>query len=264
MPSLEENLHTWDATYHWKDLGEEWSSRWGGSKAQWFGALLPRIYRFLPVQNLLEIAPGYGRWTEYLRSSCDRLSAVDLSENCIKACRARFASDKNIEFHVNDGKSLAMIADRSIDFVFSFDSLVHVEVDVIDGYLHEIAKKLKQGGVAFIHHSNAGEFRRAFAVTRSLSGIALNGLVKTKVLDRQQGRALSMTASRFEERAAAVGLKCISQELVNWDSRRLIDCISIVTPAGSRWVRPNQIWRNGDFMKEATPIRRLASAYAAD
>jgi ubiquinone/menaquinone biosynthesis C-methylase UbiE len=261
MPTLEENLQSWDVTYDWKDLGEEWSSGWGGSKAQWFGALLPRIYRFLPAENILEIAPGYGRWTQFLKSNCERLDIVDLSESCIKACRERFAPEKHIGFHVNDGRSLAMIADHSIDFAFSFDSLVHVEVDIIQVYLHELAKKLRRDGVAFIHHSNAGEYGLAFAAGSNLPAVVLTSLVRAKLLDRQQGRALSMTAKRFEECSAAAGLKCISQELINWDSRRLIDCISIITPAASRWARRNNIVRNGDFMKEAGLIRRLASAY---
>jgi cyclopropane fatty-acyl-phospholipid synthase-like methyltransferase len=39
------------------------------------------------------------------------------------------------------------------DFVFSFDSLVHVESDVIENYLTQLAKKLKPNGIGFIHHS---------------------------------------------------------------------------------------------------------------
>ncbi len=261
MPTVQENLQSWDSTYDWKSLGEEWSSGWGSSEAQWFGALFPRVHRFLPAGNVLEIAPGYGRWTEYLKSNCERLDIVDLSENCIRACRERFASDRHIYYHVNDGKSLAGIADGSIDFAFSFDSLVHVEVDVIQGYLFELAKKLRPDGVGFFHHSNAGEYERTFTASSHLPGILRKSLVKTQMLDRQQGRALSMTAGRFEACATEAGLKCISQELINWDSRRLIDCISIVTPLASRWARANRVVRNPDFMKEADSIRRLASVY---
>jgi len=54
--------------------------------------------------------------------------------------------------------SLAVAADRSIDLVFSFDSLVHAERDVIGGYLNEFARVLADDGVAFIHHSNTGAY----------------------------------------------------------------------------------------------------------
>ena len=42
------------------------------------GSILPRIARFLPAGSMLEIAPGHGRWTAYLREHCDTLAIVDL------------------------------------------------------------------------------------------------------------------------------------------------------------------------------------------
>ena len=36
-----------------------------------------------------------------------------------------------------------MIQDKSIDFVFSFDSLVHAEAEVIEAYLNQLAMKLQ-------------------------------------------------------------------------------------------------------------------------
>ena len=31
--------------------------------SQWFGLIFPRIHAFLPTGTILEIAPGFGRWT---------------------------------------------------------------------------------------------------------------------------------------------------------------------------------------------------------
>ena len=125
---------------------------------QWYGTILPRIHAYLPAQTILEIAPGHDRWTRFLKDSCNRLILVDLSENCIEACQNRFADSSNITYHVNDGVSLAMIPDNTIDFVFSFDSLVHAEEDVIAAYISQLAHKLTNNGIAFIHHSNLGEY----------------------------------------------------------------------------------------------------------
>ena len=47
-----------------------------------------------------------------LRESDDR----DRDEACIDACRKRFESDSRITCQVNDGRSLAMIDDESVDF----------------------------------------------------------------------------------------------------------------------------------------------------
>src|SRR5437879_6478092 len=156
MPTVEQNLRQWDANYEWAKRGEEWSASWGGAEAQWFGAILPRIHAFVPATIILELAPGFGRWTNYLKDYCDHLIVVDLAETCIHACRERFAASSHITYHVNDGTSLSMIPDGSLDFVFSFDSLVHAEADVIAAYIRQLAKKLAPNGVGFLHHSNIG------------------------------------------------------------------------------------------------------------
>src|SRR4051812_19821486 len=102
--------------YEWKDAGEEWSEPWGTSAAQWTGAVLPRIQRFLPTGTILEIGPGYGRWTHYLKDYSQRLFAVDRAAQCVEACQQRFANDNRISCYVNQGGSLAMIPDDSLDF----------------------------------------------------------------------------------------------------------------------------------------------------
>jgi cyclopropane fatty-acyl-phospholipid synthase-like methyltransferase len=263
VPTVAENVSIW-AEYDWTKAGEEWSEAWGGSEAQWYGAILPRIARFLPTGSTLEIAPGYGRWTEYVRRYCERLALVDLSVECIRACRQRFAGDDRITYHVNDGMSLSMIEDTSVDFVFSFDSLVHAESDVIARYLQELSTKLAPNGVGFIHHSNAGEYRRYFQVTGAIRPRrALHGLFKARILDDWGWRALSMTAREFREHCEAAGLQCITQELINWDTRRTMDCMSTFTTRSSSWARPNRIIVNPGFMAEAKAVKRRAPLYSS-
>ena len=141
MGDVAENRKVWNETCDWSRRGEEWSDWFGGTEAEWFGALLPRIHSHVPTGTILEIAPGYGR-TQYLKDLCDRLIVVDLAERCIFHCRERFADASNIEYHVNDGRSLEMVPDDSIDFAFSFDSLVHVQTDVLASYLQQLSQKL--------------------------------------------------------------------------------------------------------------------------
>lgn len=264
MPTVGQNLQMWDVDYEWTKQGEEWSSAWGGSESQWFGAIYPRIHSFLPTGTILELAPGFGRWTNYLKNWCEHLIIVDLSENCIKSCQQRFASDSNITYHVNDGKSLAMVPDRSIDFVFSFDSLVHAEAEVIQAYLNQLSKKLKSNGVGFVHHSNLGEYRRGFSIIERIPGFLRDRLTQKGLLDRTHWRAFSMTARLFEKFSDQAGLHCVSQELVNWGTKRLIDCFSIFTLKTSVWARPNVVVENPEFMKEASMIKRLSAVYARD
>jgi SAM-dependent methyltransferase len=260
VPTVAENASIWE-DYDWPAAGEEWSGKWGGSEAQWLRTILPRIGRFLPTGTILEVGPGFGRWTHYLRNECERLIVVDLSERCIRACRERFAGDDRIACHVNDGSSLSMIESESIDFVFSFDSLVHAEADAMERYVQEFARVLSAGGAGFVHHSNAGSYRRYFEAPLRLPNRVRDALWTHRVVDTAQLRGLSMTAARFADDCEAAGLRCIGQELVNWDTKRLLDCLSTFASASSPWARPNRVVRNPDFMAEAAAVKRWAQLY---
>jgi SAM-dependent methyltransferase len=250
MPDVEANRRQWDGAYAWPQSGDEWSAGWGGPDAQWHSTLLPRLRRFLPAPAILEIAPGYGRWTRYLVACCERYVGIDLSTRAVAACRRRFADVEHAEFHAGDGRARAPLADASIDLAFSFDSLVHVEEDVIGCYLEELLRVLTADGVAFLHHSNlagcapvARPLRRALRLAERVRRRETGGF--------DQWRARTMSAERLAALAAEAGLACIGQEIVNWLSGRLLDCISLVTPAGSRWERPNVVVHNPYFMAEA-------------
>ena len=237
--------------YEWIAAGEEWSEPWGGSAAQWFGSILPRIHVALPASTIVEIGSGFGRWSHYLRRDCNQLHLVDPDPQCMEACRRRFGSDPKVSFHLNQGNSLAMIPDGSVDFVFSFDSLVHVRRQTIETYLSQFGAKLKPDGLAFVHHSNLGEH------TASVLGRAR----KKKIRPADHQRDPEMTASMFRELAERHGLKIVGQEQVNWRGRRLIDCFSIVTRQASKWKAGTRPLRNRDFMLEAQLIRRVAEHY---
>ena len=245
-----------------KTPGRKWSEAWGSSANQWLGTLLPRIERYLPTGTILEIAPGFGRWTSFLRSYCEELVAVDVSEKCVRACRERFAGDDRITFHVNDGTSLDMVEDGSVDFVFSFDSLVHAEADVIAEYLRQISRKLTADGAGFVHHSNAGEYHRYFSLTGSLPARVRDRLIRARILDHDGWRALSMTAPGFRRACEESGLRLVSQELVNWgDGRRLTDCLSIFAAQRAAASGEPRIVRNPKFIAEATGVKRRAALY---
>jgi len=233
----------WNVAYDWSQRGDEWSVAWGGPSYQWWVTLQSRIQGYLPARRILEIAPGYGRWTHYLRDVCDELIAVDIADTAIAHCRERFAGDPRLRFEVNDGTSLAVAGDRSIDLVFSFDSLVHAEADVIAGYLPEFARVLADDGVAFIHHSNMGSYEPG-----------------TYDPENIHWRATSVSAQLVEGLAVAAGLRCISQEPVAWGGELLNDCFTVLTRAGSRWDRDNVRVENADFSRHEMSASHLISS----
>jgi SAM-dependent methyltransferase len=246
MPDLQQNYSAWNEIHPWDQQGEEWSEAWGSSEAQWHFAIHPRLHRYLPAAHILEIAPGHGRWTQYLLRYCDRLSAVDLSDKCIQVCRQRFASATNLALHVNDGLHLDMIADGTCDLVFTFDSLVHAELDVIEAYLRQFAGKLTPNGVVFLHHSNLKESP---------------GLAAQAPHSSSHWRAPSVSAADVRRIATESGLACVSQEKINWGVPECIDCLTVLTRPDSRHAQPLRVLENHSFLEEAALIKRCAPLY---
>ncbi len=268
MPTIAANTERW-TKHEWVGRGDEWSP--GGSHAGtdvlWWRTLLPRIRTFVPAATILEIGPGYGRWTEYLKSFCEHLIAIDVTPACIASCRERFAGDSRLEFHVNDGTSLDLAPTGSIDFIFSFDSLVHAEGDVLDRYVEQFARILSPAGAAFIHHSNLGAF--ADPAGKDIK----------RFVTKRHWRAATMSARRMREAARRAGLACTTQELINWIGRGrtadrprlegralpLTDCLSIVRrpPPGAAGSASalTRVVVNPTFVEEWREAAWLAAAY---
>ena len=264
MPSLVDNQLRWTG-HPWQGEGHEWSpgGTAAGGEMLWWRGLLPRIHAHLPAGRVLEIGPGFGRWTEHLLGLSDRLIIVDLTERCIEHCRRKFAGDPRLECWANDGQSLDMVPDGSVDFVFSFDSLVHAEAPVLRAYLAQLARKLRPGGTGLIHHSNL----------QALAGA--DGRLPSWVT-RTNWRAESMSARLFREYCAQAGLRCASQEIINWVSRSeradrhrvpgwgmpLSDAISVFTRPAGAVPQPTRVFINPRFVHEWRQLKVLADLYA--
>ncbi len=237
---------------------------------QWYGTILPRIQSHVPANRILEIACGYGRWTQYLKDLCSHLTVVDLSEECIQACRQRFPESVHIEYHVNDGKSLEMIPDSSIDFVFSFDSLVHANETVLDAYLSQLPRILNKEGVAFIHHSNLGEYYTRLRAYLRYSRIRKNPMLESLLtglglIEKSfHWRDFGVDAKKVENLAENYGLRCISQEIIRWETTKMfIDCMSTLVRKESSLLRPNRVLKNEHFIQEARNLLRISPLYNA-
>jgi len=236
MPSTDENREHWTA-HDWPQGGDEWSGGWGSSRMLWFGSLLPRIHFALPARHVLEIAPGYGRVTEFLLEHCTRYTGVELTPKCVEACEQRFAGRPETRFFLTDGRSLDVVPDASVDFAVSWDSLVHADPEVLSAYVHGLARKLVPGGSAFLHHSNLGAFADP------------QGRIP---FPNPHWRDPRMSAALLARFAAEAGMSLDAQELVQWGSERATDCFSwLHRPAAGEPLRVNQEpLRHPDFRAE--------------
>jgi SAM-dependent methyltransferase len=200
------------------------------------------LHRFLPARRILEIAPGFGRWTKFLLPACDEVVGIDLSTKCVEACRQRFAADKHAQFFANDGYSLAAAQDDSFDLIFSFDSLVHAEQEVLASYVPQVLRKLSPTGVAFLHHSNLLSY-----------GTSLGHL---------HGRAMSVSADLVGDFVTRAGGTLLIQEVVNWGGEHLIDCLTLFTRKDTSPFAAAVRLKNPLFMGEATLIQNFQSPYS--
>ncbi len=251
MPEIDWNVDCWGASYDWGGQGEEWSESWGGSDAQWFGAIYPRIHRFVHCNSILEIAPGFGRWTRFLLACAhSRYWGIDISKACIDACMSRFEKESKASFAVNDGKSLAAVGNDRFDFIFSFDSLVHADRTVFEQYIPQILGHLTDRGVAFIHHSNLAEL------------IKNHGYSKKTPLEKRHYRDDSMSGPVLKALVEDSGGRVLIQESVNWGCGDLIDCFSLFCNGKVYQDIPFRMIANLRFMDEAENIKRHVAPYS--
>lgn len=245
MPSVDWNKKIWDDEYNWELKGEEWSKAWGGSEAQWFSSIYPRVHRFLECDSVLEIACGFGRWTKYLKSFCRNLTGIDLSQECIDYC-TKYMKDESARFVKNDGLSLRKVAKSKYDFVFSFDSLVHVNPSVLESYIKQILPILNKNGVCFLHHSNFGAVKQNFEEGNFIY---------------RHNRDQTTTAKKVKEIVEAQGGKILIQEVIDWGGGDAIDCLTTFSKAKDFARHEETQIVNNQFMVEAGIIHDVHARY---
>lgn len=215
MPSIQHNITTWNEKYDWSQEGHEWSEAFGNAEIQWMLFIYPRIKNYIKKGLLLEIATGCGRWTDFLIKHFDEYKGVDLSQKLVNFCKEKYKNNPNMEFYNNDGKSLDFAEDNSVDFIFSFDSLVHADKDAMGSYITAISAKLKNDCYAVIHHSNLAIHYKNQEIDW------------TKESDHWRSREVDY--KYIQEECKKNKLICVSQELINWGGGQFpIDCLSII------------------------------------
>jgi len=150
-----EEQRFWNDESNWTQGGHEWSGIFGTTENLWNNHLFEDIKEFRG-KNILEIAPGFGRITQFLSILAGELIVVDMNDLCLRKTKEKLGHHVLAYIH-NKGNNLPNVRDNSQDLVFSFDSFVHMHANVIDDYLKETNRVLVKGGKGFIHHSHLYE-----------------------------------------------------------------------------------------------------------
>ena len=148
-----------------------------------------------------------------------------------------------------------MVEDRSIDLAFSFDSLVHAEGDVLDGYVEQLARKLSPTGSAFapLEHRAIGLAALARRMPEVAPSSRRRGLLDRplRLAGRERDRA------GFAARCEAAGMACIAQEHIAGSMAVLIDASPCSRRADRGGSGRCESVRNPLFRAEADRMRRL-------
>lgn len=111
---------------------------------------LAQLLRGIPLQSewtCLEIGCGLGRLLKPIAERCKQAIGVDVSEKMVGHAVDYLDDTPNAEIHLNDGMTLDIIEDESIDWVFSHLAFQHMTLPgVVESYLSEITRVLRPSG----------------------------------------------------------------------------------------------------------------------
>jgi SAM-dependent methyltransferase len=156
---------------------------------------------------VIDLGAGHGRNSTMLAPRSKRLLVLDIQEGNVEVCRRRFAGQPHVTCAANNGYDLRPAEDGAFSLVYSFDSMVHFEKEVVRSYLRDTARVLRPGGRGFFHHSNytGGTDWRTNPHARNF-----------------------MSRELFESHARDAGLQIVRQMVFEWGHIPELDCLSVV------------------------------------
>lgn len=168
-----------------------------------------RLFNELDLANVLELACGYGRHSEYVTKHLPfgHYIGQDILESNVVHCKNRINSPRAI-FQLNAGTNFQPAEDQSVSSIYCYDAMVHFDRRVVQSYLNDASRVLARGGKVLLHHSNFSDSETVFA-------------------QNPHARAY-MTRDVFNGYAKAAGLRLLKQETIQWGEVPELDCLSLL------------------------------------
>jgi len=240
MPSVEQNIKRWDSKFkdfiQDEDYGYRWSMAWGSPLLQWYSTIFPRVVNCLPVQHIYEIGSGLGRWSEFLMNYCKYLTLSDISDQSIRFLEKNYGKNKKVRVVKTIGNKIT--AKSKIDFLFSFDSLVHCDYDIICDYIDEFEVNASGKSNYFFHHSNLAS-------------------CSIEVSEKKQNgwRSKNVSYINVRKKISEKRLGLVSQELIDWGAVvDYLDCMTLISNLHNQ--KPIFI-ENNKFMNNARKVNAI-------
>jgi len=107
-----------------------------------------------PEVDVLELGCGGGKFSRRLRPQSRRLVCADISADMLARTRAKVGEGDDVEFLQLNGRDFGGVPDASIDFIYSYDVLLHLQPQNVFSYLRDARRILRPGGIFMIHAIN--------------------------------------------------------------------------------------------------------------
>jgi 2-polyprenyl-3-methyl-5-hydroxy-6-metoxy-1,4-benzoquinol methylase len=134
-------------------LGEEWG---GPELADLIAGELVAEY-LGPDVDVLELGCGGGKFSRRLAPQCRSLLCTDISLAMVEHARQTVTDaglGENVSYQVLNGTDFGGVADRSVDFIFSYDVQLHLQPQNIFSYMLDAGRVLRENGVFMLHQVN--------------------------------------------------------------------------------------------------------------
>ena len=108
-----------------------------------------RYFKQLDLSSVIELACGHGRHVPYYIDRAGKVTLVDILEENMEICKARFKRYDKLEYYKNNGYNLEKLPDESYTSLFTYDSMVHFELMDVYEYLKDIYRVMRRGDMHF-------------------------------------------------------------------------------------------------------------------
>lgn len=131
-------------------LGDEW-----GTEELTTEIINNFVVPYIPPRpDILEIGCGGGKFSARLAPLAGKLICTDVSSKMLERTQKRLEEMPNIEFEKLNGYDLHQFKNNQFDFVLSFDTFVHIDMEDAYSYIKEIKRVLRPKGKGLLHFAN--------------------------------------------------------------------------------------------------------------
>jgi ubiquinone/menaquinone biosynthesis C-methylase UbiE len=117
-------------------------------------SVFKQLFDELDLTHVVELAAGHGRHAEVVAEQAGQLIVMDIFEENLNVCRQRLKRFSNVICQKCQGAAFDEVGNEWATAIYCYDAMVHFSPDIVESYLQDTYRILRQGGRALYHHSN--------------------------------------------------------------------------------------------------------------